>query len=466
MPATTVALTDGQAYSVITSQQLSIRFNAAVGPIRIEGSLGSSRFDKIHDRITSDRPTEDGSGRLYFNEGRIITLDVRSFDEIRFVGAAVNIDVSPFDQALQPYDFVTLGGLGDSQLASGIVTTAGNDTQNLTTGRLGAMTEHNVLLWASGYSGAKLVYAGVEGTGGLTSQQIIDTHLAGAMRHRWTFCAISATTNDVGAGVPAATTIANIEFMVQSLLSVGTIPIIMGNLPNRLTTGAAYDALNIGLRYLANKYAAQGVIYEDAWSPYVGTDGLGQVALFRDNTHLTFAANRTRGQNLASLILAAHPWVRDAYLPYSNAAGKSGLATNPIFTANSGAVTPTGWTISGTGATSNVAAGAVGNDWTLTRGSADTSATTGNIAVSGGTYVWVGALEKAPGEFGFRDPGFNPASHAWRFTNTLAIPAGLKFAVKFAVPSGFPNNYFRVLLTAAGTSKMAQFELYAVSAWV
>lgn len=470
MLRTTESLTNTTELDVFTSREVIFQPQAACTFV-VEGSVASTGnvWNPVPVDILSDGVDAQGNGGPVA-ANTIIRVNTQGLSRLRFPQLASSTTTSvtrvvPFEFARQPQDYATLGGLGDSQLASGIVTTAGNDTQDLVTGRLGAMTEHNVLLWASGYSGAKLVYAGVAGEGGLTSAQIITNHLPMALRRRWTFCAISATTNDVGAAVPAATTIANIEYMVVSLLAVGTIPIIMGNLPNRLTTGAAYDDLNIGLRNLANKYARYGVIFEDAWSPYVGTDGLGIAGSFRDNTHLTFAANRTRGQNLASLILASHPWVRDAYLPYSNAAGKRGLATNPIFTANSGAVTPTGWTITGTGATSNVASGAVGNNWTLTRGSADTAGTTGNIAVNGGTYVWVGAMEKAPGEFGFRDPGFVAANHAWRFTNTLAIPSGLKFAVEFAVPSAFPANYFRVLLTGAGTSIMAQFELYATTAW-
>lgn len=468
MAIVSTTLSNNTEISTIGLESLGVQFKAVPGGApTFEGSVNTSGSDWIRVRGTKRSSLALDDGNFALDE--IIDFDTRHLARLRIVNltgtVAVDYHTVPFEFARQPQDFATLGGLGDSQLASGITTTAGNDTQDLTTGRLGALTEHNVLFWASGYSGAKLVYAGVAGEGGLTSAQIITNHLPMALRRRWTFCAISATTNDVGAAVPAATTIANIEYMVVSLLSVGTIPIIMGNLPNRITTGAAYDDLNIGLRNLANKYARYGVIFEDAWSPYVGTDGLGIAGSFRDNTHLTFAANRTRGQNLASLILASHPWVRDAYLPYSNAAGKRGLATNPIFTANSGAVTPTGWTITGTGATSNVASGAVGNNWTLTRGSADTAGTTGNIAVNGGTYVWVGAMEKAPGEFGFRDPGFVAANHAWRFTNTLAIPSGLKFAVEFAVPSAFPANYFRVLLTGAGTSIMAQFELYTTTAW-
>lgn len=479
MLRTTETLTSATELNVFTSKEVILQPQIDAKFV-VEGSVidsGDQWSPVPIEVLNSGLPVSGNGGDIPAKS--IVRINTTGLSRLRFpqlAGSTATYTTRvPFDLAPQPQDFVTLGGLGDSQLASGITTTAGNDTQNLVTGRLGAMTEHNVLLWASGYSGGKLVYAGVEGTGGLTSQQIIDTHLQGALRHRWTFCAISATTNDVGAAVASATTIANIEYMVVCLLAVGTIPIIMGNLPNRLTTGAAYDALNIGLRGLANKYAMKGVIYEDAWAPYVGDDGLGDAALFRDNTHLTFAGNKTRGQNLASLILAAHPWVRDAYLPQSNATGKSGLATNPIFTANSGAVTPTGWTIGGTGVTSNVTSGAVGNDWTLTRGSANsTGNTTANIAPAGGTYIWVSRVQttniaSAGSELGFRDPAFVAASHAWRWIiNDQELPADFILAVKFAVPTGFPAQYYRVLgggLTG-GTIVHSQFELYTTSAWV
>lgn len=476
MAVTSVTLSNNTEISVVGAEIIRVYFKADAS-CSFEVSLAASgdTWGRVRGKNLATQTLDYGE----FKDGELYEFPVGVAARFRVTGLTGTLDIDwdtvPFDVARQPQDFATLGGLGDSQLASGITTTAGNETQNLVTGRLGVMTEHNVLLWASGYSGGKLVYAGVEGRGGLTSAEVIENHLEGALRHRWTFCAISATTNDVGAAVPAATTIANIEFMVVSLLAVGTIPIIMGNLPNRLTTGAAYDALNIGLRGLANKYAMKGVIYEDAWAPYVGDDGLGDSGLFRDNSHLTFAGNKTRGQNLASLILAAHPWVRDAYLPQSNAAGKSGLATNPIFTANSGAVTPTGWTIGGTGATSNVASGTVGNDWTLTRGTANvTGNTSSNIAADGATYIWVSRVQttniaSAGSEIGFRDPGFVAANHAWRWViNDQELPAGFILAVKFAVPSGFPDNYYRVLgggLTG-GTIVHSQFELYTTSAWV
>jgi len=473
MPATTHALTDGQALSVITSQQVSIRFNAGVGPITIEGSLGSSQFDKIHDRITSDRPAEDSNGRLYFNAGRIITMDVRSFEEIRFVGAAVNIDVSPFDSARPLNRIATIGGLGDSQLASGIVTTAGNDQQNLATGRLGVMNQHNVCFWASGYSRARLAYAGIAGEAGLTSAQVLATWLPVARARRWTYCPISVGTNDIGGAVAASVTITNVRRMVESLLEVGTIPIICGVLPNRLTTGAAYDALNEGYRRLAVEYR---VPFEDAWGPYVGTDGLGQSALFRDNTHLTHAANMARGERIANLILGAYPGVPASLLPFANGAGKAGLMANPIYTANSGAVTPTGWAFSGTGASSNVATGAVGNDWALTRGSANAIANTSAApATAGSTYLWVGGVRTTGGAFnassyfGWRDPGAVAASHAWQMQiNSVEIAANLEFAVLFRVPTGFPANRFQHQNAGSSSSliELRRNELYLMDPWI
>lgn len=477
MAIVSTTLSNNTEISTLGLESLGIQFKAVPGGApTFEGSVNTSGSDWVRVRGTkrSSLALDDGN----FTLDEIIDFDTRHLARLRIVNltgtVAVDYHTVPFEFARQPQSLVTLGGLGDSQLASGITTVAGPDAQDLNTGRLGVMTSHNVLMWASGKSRGRLVYAGVAGEGGVTSSLIIALHLPMALRRRWTFCAISATTIDVAAGVPAATTIANIKFMVEALLSVGTIPIIMGNLPNRLTTGAAYDALNIGLRELAASFANQGVVYEDAWTPFVGADGLGQAALFRDNTHLTHAANITRGANLADLILAAHPWIPTAYLPVSNAAGKSGLFTNPIFTANSGAVTPTGWAISGTGVTSNVAAGAVGNDWTLTRGSANSAGnTTANIAAAGNTYVWYGGVTttgtaNTSTQFGFRDPAFVGANHAWLLQiNSAEVPANYWFSVLFAVPTGFPDNHFR--FTSAGsvgsTFVWRQLELYTTTAW-
>jgi lysophospholipase L1-like esterase len=473
MPATTHALTDGQALSVITSQQVSIRFNAGVGPITIEGSLGSSQFDKIHDRITSDRPAEDSSGRLYFNAGRIITMDVRSFEEIRFVGAAVNIDVSPFDSARPLSRIATIIGLGNSQLASGVTTSAGNDQQNLATGRHGTVNQHNVIFWASGYSRARLAYAGVAGEAGLTSAQVLANHLATARARRATFCVIDAGTNDIGAAIATSVTIANTRRMIEGLLEVGTTPIISGVLPNRVTTGAAYDNLNEAYRRLAVEYR---IPFEDTWGPCVGVDGLGTAGLFRDNTHLTHDANRARGQRIADLILAEFPRIPASLLPFSNAAGKAGLFPNPIFNLNSGAVTPTSWTTSGTGASSAVNSGTVGNTFAHTRGSANALAhTTSAIAAAGSTYLWVGGIQSSGGVpnassyFGFRDPASVAASHAWQMRiDSVEIPANLEFAVLFRVPTGFPANRFQHQNAGSSSSliELRRNELYLMDPWI
>lgn len=474
MPATTVALTDGQAYSVITSQQLSIRFNAAVGPVRIEGSLGSSRFDKIHDRITSDRPAEDGNGRLYFNQGRIITLDVRSFDEIRFVGAAVNIDVSPFDPARPLNRIATIGGLGDSGLQSGVVTVPGNDAQNLATGRIGVLNQHCVQFWASGYSRGRLAYAGSAGAPGLTSTQILADHLAAAQARRWTFCPIHVGTNDIGGAVSASVTVANVRQMMEGLLAVGTIPIVCGVLPNRSTTGAAYDNLNERFRRLAVEYR---VPFEDNWGPNVGVDGLGNPALFRDTAHLTHAANQARGERLAALILGAYPETPANLLPWSNAAGKSGLFPNPIFNQNGpGALTPNGWTISGVGAVSNLNAGSVGNNFNLARGAnAVLANTTSAFALAGGTYLWTGGIRTTGNAFNsstyfaFFSPDFQPANHAWQVQiNSVDLPANFEPAILFRVQPGFPACRFQTNNAGSSGSAIELYrnELYAVDAWI
>lgn len=475
MAVTSVTLSNNTEISTVGAKTLRVYFKGnASCTFEMSLATSGSTWGRVRGFNLATQTLDNGD----FKNGETYEFPVGVSARFRVTGltgtVAVDYDSVPFRFAPQPQDFATLGGLGDSQLVSGITTVAGVDQQNLATGRLGAMVEHNVLLWASGYSAGRLVYAGIAGNTGLTSAQIIANHLAEAVARRWAFCAISATTNDIGASVPAATTIANIEYMVVSLLAVGTVPIIMGNLPNRLTTGAAYDALNIGLRQLATKYQQYGVIFEDAWGPFVGTDGLGNVSLFRDNAHLNFNGNRQRGQNLANLIIASHPWVRDAYLPRSNAAGKSGLATNPIFTANSGAVTPTGWTIGGTGVTTNVAGGTVGNDRTLTRGSANSTGETAAIATANSTYVWVSRVQttgvaNASSEIGWRDPAFVNSNHAWRWViNDQELPSNFILAVKFAVPAGFPANYYRFQSAGSvgSTFVHSQFELYRVGAWV
>ena len=101
MPATTHALTDGQALSVSSFSKINIRFNADAEDVKLEGSVADSEFTTIHDRISYGGPVyKDALGRTTFSEGRLITLDVGGIEEIRFTGADTNINVAPFEESL------------------------------------------------------------------------------------------------------------------------------------------------------------------------------------------------------------------------------------------------------------------------------------------------------------------------------------------------------------------------------
>jgi lysophospholipase L1-like esterase len=473
MAVTSVTLSNNTEISVVGAETIRVYFKGNAS-CTFEASLAASgsTWGRVRGLNLAAQTLDNGD----FKNGEFYEFPVGVAARFRVTGLTGTLDIdwdtAPFDTARSLYRVATIGGLGDSQLTSGITTTAGTDQQSLATGRHGTMNQHNFLFWASGYSRARLAYAGISGDTGLTSAQILANHLAAAQARRWTYCVISAGTNDIASTVAASTTIANMRQMIEGLLAVGTIPIIGGVLSNRVTTGAAYDALNDGYRRLAVEYR---VPFEDTWGPTVGTDGLGQSALFRDNTHLTHDANRARGERLATLLTGAFPSIPASLLPWSNATGKAGLFPNPIYTANSGAVTPTGWTISGTGATSNVASGTVGNTFAFTRGSANAIAhTTSAIAPDGATYLWVGGIQSSGGVpnassyFGFRDPASVAASHSWQMRiDTVEIPANLEFAVLFSVPTGFPDNRFQHQNAGSSSSviTLQRNELYTVDAW-
>lgn len=125
MPATTHALTDGQALSVSSFSKINIRFNADAEDVKLEGSVADSEFTTIHDRVLYGGPVaEDSLGQTTFSEGRLITLDVGGIEEIRFTGAATNINVAPFDESL----IVAAATEGDVRAAIELVNAQGGGT--------------------------------------------------------------------------------------------------------------------------------------------------------------------------------------------------------------------------------------------------------------------------------------------------------------------------------------------------
>lgn len=332
----------------------------------------------------------------------------------------------------------TISGLGDS-------ITIGDSSQYGTQWGLSTTFFGRLVM----KSGGRLRFVQNWGVAGYTTQQIIDNRLALALADASMLMTVLAGTNDVGQGVPLATTQENLATIWDSLLSAGKLPILF-TIPPSDTVGlpGPISILNVWIR---SEAARRRLPLVDAYAVLVDhTDGT-YLAIYNDGdgVHPNAAGRRAVAAEAWSVVSRLVPGGSVVPLPFSKI-DAANLLTNGTFStdANTDGVAD-GWTVNG--GLTNVAysladhsgwAGKAqkvvlsGNTGAYLSQTADAVWSVGdvlrfcgrvNVVVAGGT-VWQPFLFFSNGSIGQFRPiaGATPAMDAddWVWCVDMAIPSG------------------------------------------
>lgn len=202
-------------------------------------------------------------------------------------------------------------------------------------------------------SGGRLRFVQNWGVAGHTTRQIIDTRLALAVADASTLVTVMAGTNDVGQGVPLATTQANLATIWDALIDAGKTPILFTIPPSDLPFNLAPTAiLNAWIRSEADRRRLPLV---DAYAALVDhTDGTF-LAIYNDGdgTHPNAAGRKAIAIEAWSVVSRLVPGGPVVPLPTSKVDSASMIVNGTFSTdANADGVAD-GWTAAG--GTANIA---------------------------------------------------------------------------------------------------------------
>lgn len=283
-----------------------------------------------------------------YYRGNTTNLDVSSYDIVKVTelsGTAVPVYLT-YDNPAEIWDMLKplpkVGGLGNSILANGgnpDVALGGTHAaaQDLVNNRIGTLASDNLLLRTCMRLPA--VYGGLAAVGGYTSTQIKDTCLPLAVRAKWGFALCVLTTNDITTGMTVSQSRENVVEMIESLLEVGTIPVLLGE-PG--ATNVLYDAYmpwNLMMRRLAEDYR---LMYVPIGEATVGTNGYGTASKFKDSSHLNGLGCSDASSMVASAMMNQYHFPTPLRAFYNSGATTFNLVSNPLMADGSGV--PTGWT--------------------------------------------------------------------------------------------------------------------------
>ena len=240
-----------------------------------------------------------------------------------------------------------LGALGDSRTAN-----AGKD---------GTSENIGPLHWACMLSGQRLsFYTSYNfGVGGYSTQDIIDNTLDSACRSLPSSFFVLCGTND-RTTMTAAQSIANIEYIVTSLVNSGKDVYIMAELPRGdVSMSPTYrftsDQLTAHLQvrnYILSMRGRNGVFVCDAWQDMCipsSTTGDIKTGYSIDGLHPNTTGAYYVAQSIAKQIIANHP-VAPSIVPVENSTSSGWLNTNQMLDG-------TGGTTFGTGGSGSLATG-------------------------------------------------------------------------------------------------------------
>jgi lysophospholipase L1-like esterase len=243
--------------------------------------------------------------------------------------------------------------------------------------------QRNWYLWMHILSQGKmgLVQGGCQGTPGYTSSQILAVHLPQvlALNPKPGYCILCACINDARSTLSdLALSISNVKSMVASLHANGIRPVMATFTPLDPGYMSGYGPTRMN-QWIARYAQDQGYPLIDFFGLLANPNSPGyylNAGDTIDGLHPTAAAAKKMGQLCVDVIQELLPGAvaiaPTAWTNTTNVTTDNLIGTNAHFMSDT-AGTPTGWTLTGTGATSACATDSTvkGKYVTLTRGSTD-----------------------------------------------------------------------------------------------
>lgn len=146
---------------------------------------------------------------------------------------------------------------------------------------------------------------------GATSAQVVANQLPSLQQGAYEYVAVFTGGNDLLGGVPVATTFANIQTIVQKILSVGAIPILFTIPPysNSVLTDAQRSAqTQLNQLILTYPYVYRNVLAFDLFAEYINptsTTNAYKTNYTYDNIHPSWRGNHAASINLATWLQAS-----------------------------------------------------------------------------------------------------------------------------------------------------------------
>ena len=384
-----------------------------------------------------------------------------------------NSTVDPSEPS--PVKRITLGAIGHSLVAP----VSGYDTANKVDGhRLSPSGGHSpgdYLFLGNLLADSPIDIIGSSATAGYTAAQIRDTHLPVMLAAAPTYCIVWGPENDALANGDSVTsaTLTIMQDMCQQLESVGTTPILCTIVPAQPLLAAETDRVNA---FVANYAQTHGYPLLDFYSvlvdPTTGAykTGYSSASDSPAHTHPTPLASTKMAEVVRDLFNKLPHFGSRASLAAWNGLAVDGMAQNPLLTLGGEANTPSGWFVQGSPTMSLAASNSYpGNEWTVTRTSADGLLFGPDVAGTAGD-VWDLCLKfsATPGSgrwsLGLVDQ--NVAFGAVAYDQVLNVPSGkiLHWRGKFPPGATKLGLYFGVVGSAGSQIKLGQVTLRNLTA--
>ena len=378
---------------------------------------------------------------------------------------------APPEPALRQLGISSVAFLGDSLIANGLAGSVQTSTgvQNL-----------NGLAW---YQWAQLESAGrwlinaVQAQSGIAASTVRDRYLPAVLQD-WAspygikpnYCVVLIGVNDASLSVPFTMTQKAMLSIWRRLARAGVEPILCTLTPRSSMT-AGHLLISQWVRWYANRHGLKLLDFAAQSTIAHNNSGNWLSGLSDDNLH----PNETGAKAMGSYVSAKFTeWGINQWTPPF--ASLNADTQNLYSTSNALLVTdtnadgvPDGWTISGTSATSALAAAStgLGNEMTLTSASANATLTSGDGAATAGSWVVMSARISSTVAGSAPSVQFAPfyGAFTYAFSAGISVPAGSVMSRVFWSPAARSQPWRLAITVGNGTvAKISQPSMFSLTA--